>query len=58
MIKIKVHVAKGCIDYEGFVILGVFSTNEAAQKCCNDHENDTDKWSYDDYDTEEYEMLL
>ena len=52
----KVYVAERGYDYEGFTILGIFSTREKAQEAC-----DNDKWEDgrkrgDSYDIEEFEI--
>lgn len=31
----KVYVAERHYDYEGFTIIGIFTTKEAAQACCD-----------------------
>ena len=56
----KVYVAERAYNYEGFTILGIFSTREAAQEVCD---NDTfstpnlcNRLRGDSYTIEEHEV--
>lgn len=60
----NVYVAKREYDYEGFIIIGIFTTREAAQACCDndfipmrESEFPREKIKYgDSHDVEEYEL--
>jgi hypothetical protein len=56
----KVFVAQRNYDYEGFAIIGIFTTKEAAQACCDNdfsprHKKELRKMG-DSYDVEEHEL--
>lgn len=51
--KEKVYVAEGCYDYEGFIILGVFSKMEDAEKCKMEAEN---RKRYDGVEIEDFDL--
>ena len=52
----KIYVAEREYDYEGFTIIGVFSTKEKAQEACdNDKDKDGIKRG-DSHNVEEFEI--
>lgn len=60
----KVFVAQRHYDYEGFTIIGIFTTKEAAQACCDNDFSPVRKSEFpqqktklgDSYDVEEHEV--
>lgn len=60
----KVFVAQRHYDYEGFAIIGIFTTKEAAQACCDNDFLPRHKSEFpqeqrkmgDSYDVEEHEL--
>jgi hypothetical protein len=53
----KAYIAKREYDYEGFIVLGVFSTNTLAEAACEKDKGDRKqrKWlPADGYSTEEF----
>jgi len=53
----KVYTAHREYDYEGFQIIGVFTTMEAAEKCCAEDLDNSGKVQGDDHDVEEHELI-
>jgi hypothetical protein len=59
---VKLYVAERGYDYEGFTIIGIFSTREAAEAACeNDRRPPTDRYSPgvsrgDSHSVEEFEL--
>lgn len=53
----KVYVAEREYDHEGFVILGIYTTKEQAERACkNDFRPDQMKLRGDSYSIEEFEI--
>lgn len=53
----KVYVAKREYDYEGFTIIGIFTTQQEAQECCdNDWNINRTSKNGDSHDIEEHEI--
>ena len=53
----KVFVAKREYDYEGFVIIGIFTTKESAEICCkNDFNINRTILLGDSHNVEEHEL--
>lgn len=52
-----VYVAQRGYDYEGFEIIGIFTTKEAAQECCdNDVHPSSGRKCGDSYDVAPHEL--
>ena len=51
----KVYILKACIGYEGFIIKGVFSSEELAQEYLGNMSED-DKVHIDNFTIDEYEV--
>jgi hypothetical protein len=50
----KVFTAHREYDYEGFQIIGVFTTKEAAEKCCIEDVDESGRKYGDSHDVEEH----
>lgn len=53
---VKVYVAEREYDYEGSIILGVFSTREKAQEICDNDKFDDGSQRGDFHDVKEFEI--
>lgn len=53
----KAFVAERNYDYEGFTIIGVFSTRDAAQKACDNDRDETGRLNGDSHEVEEFDFI-
>ena len=53
----KVYIAERCFDYEGFTIIGVFKTRDAAQKACDNDRDKTGRKNGDSHEVEEFDCI-
>ncbi len=52
----KVYIAEREYDYEGFTILGVFSTKEKAQAACDNDIREDGRKNGNSHEIEEFEI--
>ena len=53
----KVYTAERYYQYEGFQIIGIYTTKEAAQKCCDEDVSESGRKNGDYHEVHEHELL-
>ena len=53
----KIYIAERSFDYEGFTIIGVFNTQKAAQKACDNDRDKKGRINGDSHDVECFDLL-